>query len=95
MIRKRCSQKEIPTQKTELGKTGNYTCTKKTYGKPSEQLFPKRWPLSYSNLAKNEKTHIGANSTKIQHQIIKQLEPQQKYRHGMNSNIKLWGAELH
>ena len=28
---------------------------KRTYGQPSEQLFPKRWPLSKSNLTKNNK----------------------------------------
>ena len=28
------------------------TFTKKTYCKPSEQLFPNRWPLSYPNLTK-------------------------------------------
>ena len=31
----------------------------------------------------------GANSTEIQHQNIKQLGPQQKYRLGIVSNIKL------
>ena len=32
--------------------------TKKTYRKPSEQLFPNRRPLSYPNLPENMKTHI-------------------------------------
>ena len=27
--------------------------TKRTYGQPSEQLFPKRWPLSNRNRTKN------------------------------------------
>ena len=27
--------------------------TKRTYGHPSEQLFPKRWPLSNRNRTKN------------------------------------------
>ena len=48
------------------------TYTKKTYRKPGEQLFPNRWPLSNPKLFKNMKMHISANSTKIQHQDIKQ-----------------------
>ena len=27
--------------------------TKRTYGRPSKQLFPKRWPLSNRNRTKN------------------------------------------
>ena len=34
------------------------TYIKKTYCKPSEQLFPNRRPLSHPNLTKNMKTHI-------------------------------------
>ena len=34
----------------------------------------------------------GANSTEIQHQNIKKLGPQQKYRLGMVRNIKLLGG---
>ena len=54
MIRKRCNQKEIPIPKTKVGKLE--TCTKKTYSKPSEQLFSNRRPLSYLKL-KYEKAH--------------------------------------
>ena len=60
MIRKRI-QKEIPTPKTLMGKKLNWlpgTYTKKTYRKPSEQLFPIRRPLSYQNLTKNMNTNI-------------------------------------
>ena len=40
------------------------------------------------------KTYMrGANSTEIQHQNIKQLGPQQKYRLGMVSNIKTGFSE--
>ena len=49
------------------------TYTKKTYCKPSEQLFPNRWPLSYPILTKNMKTHIRCkqhkNSTPIHNTI--------------------------
>ena len=43
-------------------------------GKPSEQLFPNRRPLSYPNLHKNMTTYIKFNSTKIQLQNIKQMD---------------------
>ena len=61
MIRKRLNQKEISTPQAEgWEKTkmtlGNYT--KKTYCKPSEQLFPNRRPLSYPNLTQNMKMYI-------------------------------------
>ena len=39
MIRKRINQKEIPTPKTEVGKTIRYLYLE-TYRKPSEQYFP-------------------------------------------------------
>ena len=53
MVRKRRNQKEIPTptkprqEKTNL-QLGTYT--ERTYRKPSEQLLPNRWPISYHNL---------------------------------------------
>ena len=36
--------------KQEIIKITNGQNTKRTYGQQSEQLFPKRWPLSYPNL---------------------------------------------
>ena len=68
-MKKLCSQKEISTPKTEVGK--NYINNQVFI--LSEQLFPNRRPLSYTNLTKNMKTCLGENSTKIQHQNIKQL----------------------
>ena len=38
--------------KREITKITNSQNTKRTYGQPSEQLFPKRWPLSYPNRTK-------------------------------------------
>ena len=75
MISKWRNQKEIPTPKTKAGKTkltilGTYT--KKTYRKPSELLFPNRWPLNFPNLIKNMKTHIRCKQPTFQHQNIKQ-----------------------
>ena len=65
-----------------------YLYLKKTYRKPSEQPFPKRRLLSYANLMKTMK-RTGSSSTKIRLQNTKQIEPQQKYRRGTISNIKL------
>ena len=38
--------------KREITNITNSQNTKKTYGQPSEQLFPKRWPLSNRNRTK-------------------------------------------
>ena len=56
MIRKRRNQKEIPTLKTEVGKT-KLTIRYLLCRKPIEQLFPNRLPLNYPNLNKNMKTY--------------------------------------
>ena len=61
----------------------------KTYRNPSEQLFPNRWPLSYPNSNKNVKTYTRLKQHKKRLQNIKQTEPQQKYRLGTVSNMKL------
>ena len=39
--------------KREITYITNSQNTKRTYGQPSEQLFPKRWPLSNRNRTKN------------------------------------------
>ena len=64
----------------------------KTCRKSSEQLFPNRRPLSHPNCTKNMKTYIRLKQHKIRLQNTKQLEPQQKYRIGTISNIKLLGG---
>ena len=38
--------------KQEIAKITNSQNTKRTYGQPSEKLFPKRWPLSNPNVPK-------------------------------------------
>ena len=42
--------------KREITNITNSQNTKRTYGQPSEQLFSKRWPLSYRNRTKNMNT---------------------------------------
>ena len=53
-FRFRRNQKEIPAPKSEVGNLNLQLGTniKKTYCKPSEQLFTNRRPLSYPNLTK-------------------------------------------
>ena len=59
MIRKWRNQREISNPQTEGWKKWHLgTYTKKTYRKPSEQLFLHRRPLSYPKLTKNMKTYI-------------------------------------
>ena len=40
-------------QKQEITEITNRQITKITYGQPSGQLFPKRWPLTNPNRTKN------------------------------------------
>ena len=42
--------------KREITDITNSQNAKRTYGQPSEQLFPKRWPLSNQNRTKNNMT---------------------------------------
>ena len=48
----KANQNEISTPKTEVGKPNLTIRFLEKYCKPSEQLFPNRRPLSYSNLNK-------------------------------------------
>ena len=63
--------------------------TKRTYGQPSEQLFPKMWPLSNPNRTKNN-----MNTRKVKrHRKTGNREPKQNYRLGTVSNeLLVWGA---
>ena len=48
--------------KREITNITNSQNTKRTYGQPSEQLFPKRWPLRNRNRTKNN-----MNTHKVKH----------------------------
>ena len=62
--------------KREITNITNSQNTKRTYGQPSEQLFPKRWPLSNPNRTKNN-----MNTRKVKRQRkTGNREPQQNYR---------------
>ena len=79
--------------KREITDITNSQNTKRTYGQPSEQLFPKRWPLSNRNRTKKMNTrkvkrHLNSD-TKTGNK-----EPQQNYRLGTVSNDLLRGLNL-
>ena len=48
--------------KRKITNISNSQITKRTYGQPSEQLFPKRWPLSNRNRTKNNMNTHEVNS---------------------------------
>ena len=73
----------------EITNITNNQNTKRTYGQPSEQLFPKRWPLS-----NRDRTKSNMNTHKVKrhrNSDTKNREPQQNYRLGTFSN-ELLGA---
>ena len=52
------NQTQPPKPKREITNITNSQNTKRTHGQPSEQLFPKRWPLSNRNRMKNNMNTI-------------------------------------
>ena len=64
------TQLQPSKSKREITNITNSQKTKITYGQPSEQLFPKRWPLSNRNRTKNNintrkvKRHRNSNTKK-------------------------------
>ena len=67
--------------KREITKITNSQNTKRTYGKPSEQLFPKRWPLSNPHRTKNNinprkvKRHRNSDTKNRQQRTTTKLPP--------------------
>ena len=76
--------------KQEITNITNNQSTKRTYGQPSEQLFPKRWPLSNRNRTKNKVKRHRNSDTKTGNR-----EPKQNYRLGTVSNELLGGLNMH
>ena len=96
-IRNLSNQNPNPALKTKRDITNitNSKNIKRTYGQPSEELFPKRWPLSNRNRTKNN-----MNTHKVkrhQNSVTKtgNIEPQQNYRLGTVSNELLEGGLKH
>ena len=73
--------------KRKITKITNSQNTKLTYGQPSEQLFPKRWPHSNPSRTKHYintckvKRHRNSDDKKTGNRV-----PQQNYRLGTVSN---------
>ena len=66
--------------KREITNITNSQNTKRTYGQPSEQLIPKRWPLSNRNRTKNMnahkvKRHRNSDTKTIQQRTTTKLPP--------------------
>ena len=82
--------------KREITNITNSQNTKRTYGQPSEQLFPKRWPLSNRNRTKsNMNTHNVTHHRNYDTKLgTDNREPQQNYRIGTVSNDLLGGLNM-
>ena len=67
--------------KREITKIANSQNTKRTYGQPSEQLFPNRWPLSNPNRTENNmnkrkvKCHRNSEAKNRQQRTTTKLPP--------------------
>ena len=85
------TQIQTSEPKREITNITNSQNTKRTYDQPSEQLFPKRWPLSNQNRTKNN------NTLKVKRHRNSDIKtdnrvPQQNYRIGTVSNELLGGG---
>ena len=75
------TQPQPSKPKREITKIANSQNTKRTYGQPSEQLFPKWWSLSNRNRTKNNmntrkvKRHQNSDTKKRQQRTTTKLPP--------------------
>ena len=75
------TQLQTSKPKREITNITNSQNTKRTYGKTSEQLFPKRWPLSNGNQTKNNmntrkvKRHQTSDTKNRQQRTTTKLPP--------------------
>ena len=66
--------------KREITNITNSQNTKRKNGQPSEQLFPKRWPLSNRNRTKNNMNTRKVKRHRNSDTKTGNREPQQNYR---------------
>ena len=78
--------------KREITKIINGQHTKRTYGQPSEQLFPRNWPLSNPNRTNILWTHVRLNVNETLTPKTGNREPQQYYHLGTVRNELLGGG---
>ena len=75
------NQIQASKPKREIIKITNSQNTKRTYGQPSEQLFPKRWPFGNPNRTKNDmntrkvKCHRNSDTKNRQQSTTTKLPP--------------------
>ena len=77
------TQLQPSKSKREITNITNSQNTKRTYGQQNEQLFPKRWPLSNRNRAKNNmstptckvKRHRNSDTKNRQQRTTTKLPP--------------------
>ena len=92
----RSGTEAIRTQnsKREINNITNSQNTKRTFGQPSEQLFPKWWPLSNQNRTKNDmythkvKRHKNYDTKNRQQKTTTKLPPW----NGTEMNYRGWGG---
>ena len=96
--RQRSGTEAIRTQlqrskpKREITNITNTQTSKRTHSQPSEQLFPKRWPLSNRYRTKNNINTRKVKRHRNSDTKTGNREPQQKYRIGTVSNELLGGG---
>ena len=70
------TQIQLSKLKREITSITNSQNTKRTYGQPSEQLFPKRWPLSNNMNTHKVKRHRNSDTKNWQQRTTTKLPPQ-------------------
>ena len=85
------TQLQPSKQKREIPNITNSQNTKITYGQPSEQLFPKRLPLSNRNRTKNNMDTRKVKRHRNSDTKTGNRDPQQNYHLGTVSNEFLGG----
>ena len=86
------TQLQSSNPKREITNITNSQNTKRTYGQPSEQLFPKRWPLSNRTRTKNNMNIRKVKRHRNSDTKTGNREPHQNYRLGTVSNELLGGG---
>ena len=64
--------------------------TKKTYGKPIEQLSPKKWPLSYLNI---DNYYLDTQNVKTEQSTETDSKTQNKQTQRTKSEASYWNGQ--
>ena len=88
------TQIQLSKPKREITIITNSQNIKRKYGQPSEQLFPKRWPLGTRNRTKSNNGKYKVKRHRNSDTKTGNREPQQNYRIGTVSNELLEGLNM-